>query len=88
MEQFEPSTISIFFDEVGSEYCDVVYWLVGRWLEMEWTVSRWERGRTVPQLSEVEHITTFSIFVDKTRYLNKPNINLVTPSGFFTYHQV
>jgi hypothetical protein len=34
-ERFEPSTISIFSDEDGSEFYDVVYYLVGRRLEME-----------------------------------------------------
>jgi hypothetical protein len=35
MEQTEPSTISIFSDEVGYEYFDVVFYLEERWLEME-----------------------------------------------------
>jgi hypothetical protein len=35
MERFEPFTISIFSEEVGSEYFDVVFYLAGRWLEME-----------------------------------------------------
>jgi hypothetical protein len=35
MERFEPSTISIFYDEFGSEFYDVVYYLGGRRLEME-----------------------------------------------------
>ena len=35
MERFEASTNSIISDEVGSEYFDAVFCLVGRWLEEE-----------------------------------------------------
>jgi hypothetical protein len=34
------------------------------------------KDKTVPQLSEEEQVLTFSIIVDKTTYLNKPNMKL------------